>query len=448
MDDVVEELVAALPDGVVTTDPAALEKYRHDWTHDASAGTPLAAVRAETAAQVQQTIRWAARHDIGVVPRGAGTSLSGGSMAVDGAIVLSLERMRAVEIDTAARVAVVEPGALNVEVKDGRGGREPLVPPGPQLLRDLLDRRQHRHQRRRPLLRQVRRDDRLRPRAGVVLADGRLVTLGGKRVKDVAGLSLLKLFVGSEGTLGIVTRAVLRLVPALAPWSMVIAFFPARPMPQRPSSSGRPPRRMAARWTALLDAGGFPAVGLDRAPAPCFTSPPRRAVRADEVDAIVAACELSGAKEVVATDDPEESEMFVRARRVHFTALETRGAALPEDVGVPVPQLPDLLAEVAAIAERHGVEIPVVAHAGDGNTHPAIVYDPQDADSERRARLAFDDIMHTAIRLGGTITGEHGVGRLKAGCLEAQLGPEVMDLNRRVKAALDPQGILNPGSFV
>ena len=140
--------------------------------------------------------------------------------------------------------------------------------------------------------------------------------------------------------------------------------------------------------------------------------------------------------------------MFVQARRLHFSAIEGRGSVLPEDVGVPVPQLPALLAAVEQIALRHGVEIPMVAHAGDGNTHPAIIYTPGDPDAERRARLAFDDVMATAIALGGTITGEHGVGRLKARALEAQLGPDVMGLNRRVKAALDPDGLLNPGSFV
>ena len=110
------------------------------------------------------------------------------------------------------------------------------------------------------------------------------------------------------------------------------------------------------------------------------------------------------------------------------------------------PALPALLAAVEAIALRHDVEIPVVAHAGDGNTHPAIIHTPGDADAARRARLAFDEVMSTAIGLGGTITGEHGVGRLKVGSLEAQLGPDVMALTRRVKHALDPQGILNPGA--
>jgi glycolate oxidase len=157
------------------------------------------------------------------------------------------------------------------------------------------------------------------------------------------------------------------------------------------------------------------------------------------------ACEAAGADEVFATDDPEEGEMFVQARRLAFPAIEARGSLLLEDVGVPVPMLPDLLSRIAAIAAEHDVEIPVVAHAGDGNTHPIIVYDPS---SEERARRAFEKVMAAAVELGGTITGEHGVGRAKRSALPAQLGPEVMALNQRVKDALDPLGILNPGAIL
>jgi len=140
--------------------------------------------------------------------------------------------------------------------------------------------------------------------------------------------------------------------------------------------------------------------------------------------------------------------MFVAARRAAFPALEARGAILLEDVGAPVPLLPELLAGVAAIAEKHQLEIPVVAHAGDGNTHPIVVYDPTDLAARDRAYLAFDEIMAVAIALGGTITGEHGVGRTKKGALPDQLGPEVMALSRTIKQALDPQGILNPGAVL
>ncbi len=450
--DAVAELVGMLPDGVVVTAPDAVEKYRFDWTHDATAGTPLAAVRAETAAHVQATLRWASRHGIPVVPRGSGSGLSGGALALDGGIVLSTERMRAIEIDTASRVAVVEPGALNVEVKRAAAEHGLWYPPDPSSYEICSI------------------GGNIATNAGglccvkygvttdyvlgldVVLADGTLLALGGKRVKDVAGLPLLKLFVGSEGTLGVVTRAILRLVPAQAPRATVVATFPT--VAAAAAAVVELGRTVRASLVELMDHASINAVedfrpmGLDRdagallliqsdAPGPS---------RADEVAVATAACQVAGAKAVFATDDPDEGEQFVQARRLHFTAIEARGSVLPEDVGVPIPHLPALLAAVEAIAVRHDVEIPVVAHAGDGNTHPAIIYPPGDLDAEARARLAFDEIMATAIELGGTITGEHGVGRLKVGSLAAQLGPDVMALTRRVKYALDPRGILNPGA--
>ena len=161
-----------------------------------------------------------------------------------------------------------------------------------------------------------------------------------------------------------------------------------------------------------------------------------------------AACTAAGALEVFVTDDPEEGELFVAARRAAFPAIEARGAVLFEDVGAPVPLLPELMAGVAAVAAKYELEIPVVAHAGDGNTHPIVVYDPTDLAARDRAYLAFDEIMAVAIALGGTITGEHGVGRTKKSALPAQLGPEVMALSRTIKQALDPQGILNPGAVL
>jgi glycolate oxidase len=387
-----------------------------------------------------------------VVPRGAGSGLSGGANAVDGGIVIGLERMDAIEIDTSCQVAVVEPGAFNRDVKAAAAREGLWYPPDPSSYEICSI------------------GGNVATNAGglccvkygvttdyvlgldVVLADGTLVTLGGKRVKDVAGLPLLKLFVGSEGTLGVVTRATLRLVPAQAPRATVVATFPT--VAAAAAAVIELGRTLRASLVELMDNASINAVedfqpmGLDRDAGALLLiqSDAPGAARADEVAVATSACEVSGAKEVFSTDDPEEGELFVQARRLHFSAIETRGTVLPEDVGVPIPQLPALLAAVEAIAERHDVQIPVVAHAGDGNTHPAIIYTPGDDDAERRARLAFDEIMATAIELGGTITGEHGVGRLKAGSLEAQLGPDVMALTRRVKHALDPAGILNPGA--
>ncbi len=447
----IDDLVASLPEGVVVTEPDAMETYRFDWSRDQSAGTPLAVVRAEDAGQVQTAVRWAAEHGIGIVPRGAGSGLSGGSSAVDGCLVVSLERMRAVQIDPASQVAVAEPGAFNADVKRAAAEHDLWYPPDPSSFEICSI------------------GGNVATNAGglccvkygvttdyvlgldVVLADGTLVELGGKRIKDVAGLPLLKLFVGSEGTLGIVTRVILRLVPRQGARSTLVASFAT----VRQAADAVVAIRAVLRpsMLELMDRATVNAVedykpmGLDRTAGALLIaqSDAPAAARSAEMAAMESACAGQGA-EVFVTDDPDEGELFVQARRSGFPALERRGSLLLEDVGAPVPLLPDLLDAIAEIAERHGVEIPVVAHAGDGNTHPNIVYDATDPDSERRARLAFDHVMSAAIALGGTITGEHGVGRAKRAALPEQLGPDVMALNRRVKDALDPQGILNPGA--
>jgi glycolate oxidase len=449
--DAIAELVGSLPSGVVVTDPVGIEKYRYDWSRDTGAGTPAAVVRAEDAAQVQVAVRWAARHRVAVVPRGAGSGLSGGSSAVDGGIVLSLERMRAIEIDTDCQVAVAEPGAFNAEVKAAAGEHGLWYPPDPSSYEICSI------------------GGNVATNAGglccvkygvttdyvlgldVVLADGTLVRLGGKRIKDVAGLSLVKLFVGSEGTLGIVTRVILRLVPAQAPRSTLVASFPTVDAAARAVVDVR--RSLRPSMMELMDRASINAVedfkpmGLDRLAGALLVvqSDAPGASRTGEVEVMRAACASAGATDVFVTDDPDEGELFVAARRLAFPAIEARGSLLLEDVGVAIPVLPRLLAAIAAIASRHDVEIPVVAHAGDGNTHPIIVYD---AASEGRARAAFADIMRSAIELGGTITGEHGVGRAKKSALPDQLGPDVMALTRRIKDALDPDGILNPGAVL
>ena len=452
--DTLRELVEALPEGAVLTDPDIVEGYRFDWSRDPNAGTPIAVVRAENADQVQAVVRWAAAHGVPVVPRGAGSGLSGGSSAVDGGVVLSLERMRAIEIDTQCQVAVVEPGAFNQEVKVAAAEHGLWYPPDPSSFEICSI------------------GGNVATNAGglccvkygvttdyvlgldVVLADGTLVTLGGKRIKDVAGLSLLKLFVGSEGTLGIVTRAILRLVPAQALRSTMVAVFPDVDAAARAVVSVR--QELRPSMLELMDHASINAVedhrsmGLDRSAGALLVaqSDAPSPARGEEVAAMQKACEAAGAVDVFVTDDPDEGEMFVEARRQAFPAVGARGTLMLEDVGVPIPLLPDLLAAIAKIAADHETEIAVVAHAGDGNTHPLIVFDDQDADATRRAGVAFDAIMQAAIELGGTITGEHGVGRTKKGALPDQVGPDVMVLNHKIKDALDPQGILNPGAIL
>lgn len=164
-----------------------------------------------------------------------------------------------------------------------------------------------------------------------------------------------------------------------------------------------------------------------------------------ELEFVDEVCRRQGATEVYVTTDPVEGEAFVAARRMAIPAVERRGSLLLEDVGVPLPRLGDLVVGIEEIAASREVEIAVIAHAGDGNTHPLIVFDPTDEGQVARAQTAYGEVMELAMALGGTITGEHGVGRLKRPWLADYLGPEAMELNQRIKAALDPDGILNPG---
>ncbi len=284
----------------------------------------------------------------------------------------------------------------------------------------------------------------------VVLADGRALHLGGRTIKDVAGYDLKRLFVGSEGTLGIITEAVVRLRPPPPPASTVVATFASV------ADAGRAVTRIVAEVRPaaleLMDRAAMDAVekvrpmGLDGSAAALLLA--RTDGGGDEAPRIAAACEAAGADYVAHTDDFDEGELLMGARRMAIPCVERLGTVLIEDVGVPVPRIPELLVAVEEIAARHGTAIPVIGHAGDGNFHPLVTYDPTDADATARAGAAFDAVMEAALALGGTVTGEHGVGLLKARHLVSQLGDDVMDLTRRIKHALDPDDILNPGKWV
>ncbi|MEZ5136653.1 MAG: FAD-linked oxidase C-terminal domain-containing protein [Acidimicrobiales bacterium] len=443
-------LLAELGEGPVVVDADVVDAYRADRATPVVPGTPAALVRARSTADVQATLRVASRLRVPVVPRGLGTGLSGGSSAIDGCIVLSTEHLRAIEIDPAAMVAVVGPGLRNVEVKEAAAARGLWYPPDPSSFEICSI------------------GGNLATNAGglccvkygvttdyvlgleVVLADGSAVRLGGRTIKDVAGYDLKRLFVGSEGTLGIITEGTLRLRPAPPPASTVVATF------GDVVAAGRAVTRIVAAMRPaaleLMDRAALAAVerlrpmGLDTDTASLLLA--RTDGAADEADAVVAACEAEGADYVACTDDVDEGELLMGARRMAIPAVERLGTVLIEDVGVPVPRIPDLLAAVERIAAAHDTAIPVIGHAGDGNFHPLVTYDAADPDATARAATAFDEVMAAALALGGTVTGEHGIGVLKARHLRAQLGDDVLELTRRIKDALDPEHILNPGKWV
>lgn len=446
---VVAALVAEIGAAPVVDDPAVVEGYRYDRATTVVPGRPVALVRARATADVQGVLRVASRLGVPVVTRGLGTGLSGGAAAVEGCIVLSTAAMRDLEVDAEALVARVGPGLTNAEVKAAARAHGLWYPPDPSSFEICSI------------------GGNLATNAGglccvkygvttdyvlgleVVLADGRAVRLGGRTIKDVAGYDLKRLVVGSEGTLGVITEGLLRLRPLPPPASTVVATF------ADPVAAGRAVTRIMAdlRPAALelMDRAALAAVervrpmGLDPEAgalllARCDAAPGEAAVVARH-------CEAEGAAYVAATDDPDEGELLMGARRMAIPCVERLGTVLIEDVGVPVPRIPELLAAVAAVAERHDTAVPVIGHAGDGNFHPLVTFDAADPDATARAAAAFDEIMDAALALGGTVTGEHGVGTLKVRHLHEQLGPDVLQLTRRVKDAFDPQGILNPGKM-
>jgi glycolate oxidase len=446
-----DDLIQSLPPGSVITDPASMDAYRWDRANDPDAGVPLAVLRVTSTEEVQAVIRFAAATGTPVVARGAGSGLSGGSTAVQDGIVLSLDRMNSIEIDPITRIAVAGPGAFNAEVKAAAAKYGLWYPPDPSSFEICSI------------------GGNVATNAGglccvkygvttdyvlgltVVLGDGRAVRLGGARLKDVAGFSLTKLFVGSEGTLGIITEVLLRLIPEQRPPTTLVASFSS--LDSATDAVLAITRSMRPSMLEFMDRVTINAVedatrmGLDRNAAAMLIAQSDEPAghAAVEIGLIEDICNQSGATECYATDQPDEGEAFITARRMAIPAVEKRGALLLEDVGVPLPRLGDLVTGIAEISTNRDVTIAVIAHAGDGNTHPLLILDPTDKAQQQRAHIAYGEVMDLAIQLGGTITGEHGVGRLKRPWLADYLGPDVLELNHRIKAALDPQGILNPG---
>lgn len=451
-DRIIDELASMLPPEAIITDPKTMAAYQQDRAVDPDAGMPLAVVLPLTTEHVQVAVHWAARHRVPVVPRGAGTGLSGGATAMTGGIVLSTERMRNIAVDPVTRTAVVQPGLLNAEVKAAAAAEGLWYPPDPASYEICTI------------------GGNAATNAGglccvkygvtsdyilgleVVMADGRAVRIGGPRLKDVAGLSMLKLFVGSEGTLGIITELTLRLLPPAPPARTVVGWFASSREAAAAildiASSIRPSMLEYMDATSINAVENVLGMGLHRhAAALVVARSDDQSPSGAEISTMLDAFQRHGAFEAFEVANQEEGERFANARRIAIPAVEHMGTLLLEDVGVAIPRLAELVLGIEEIAAARDVVIAFIAHAGDGNTHPLIVFNPDDTDMRERAYLAYGEVMDLAIRLGGTITGEHGVGRLKRPWLVDQIGEDLLEISHRVKEALDPAGILNPGTI-
>lgn len=432
---------------------------REPFAQDATAGwwsLPDAVVLPGSTAEVAGVVEVAARHGVPVTARGGGSSLAAGAVPLSGGIVCSLARMRSVlEVAPAERLARVQPAVRAVELEAILRPLGLFFPPDPGSLQVATlggmvatgagGVRGAKHG--------VVRDHVLGLEA--VLGTGEVVRTGGRLRKDVAGYDLTRLLVGSEGTLAIVTEATLALTPVPAASSALVAYFAsvddAGGAVGRIMDAGLRPSMVelldrtcieaveeSAQLGLRLDADALLLLGDDGHPA---------AVSAvmEEMEALVLG---AGAIETVRAGSPAESEALLAARRCTLPSLARLGGrTILEDASVPVPAVAEMVHRIAEIASHHRLRLGTFGHAGDGNLHPTCIVDPGDPEAMEAAEAAFAQVFQAALDLGGTISGEHGIGAAKLAYLGAQLGPVQMELLRRVKAAFDPAGILNPGKL-
>ncbi|GAA3184948.1 MULTISPECIES: FAD-binding oxidoreductase [Streptomyces] len=450
------ELARGLPAGRMLTDPAVVAGYAHDEAEWAPYGTPAAVVRPRTAEEVRHVVQVCLRLGAPIVPRGAGTGLSGGANAIEDCVVVSTEAMTAIkEIDARERLAVVEPGVVNDHLRAACSEHGLWYPPDPAsapwstlggnvatnagglccvkygVTRDYVLGLQF------------------------VTGTGELVRVGRRTAKGVAGYDLAGLMVGSEGTLGIITEITVRLRPARESEHTVAGHFSsvvdaghavaavaeAGLMPSALELVDRHCLAAVDEWKHMGLSTEADVLLLGRTDS---AGPAGEA----EADAMVACFERAGATFAVRSTDRYEADALFEARRLAYPALERLGPVLTEDVCVPKAAVPEMLARIEEAAARHDTLIANIAHAGDGNLHPLLITRPGDEAAKRRAQAAFEDIIAAALELGGTVTGEHGVGLLKRDGFGTEAGPAVLALHRAVKDALDPHRIFNPGKVM
>ncbi len=446
MVDIAARLREELGDAV-STDAGALATTQGDKSGHRSPSAPLAVVAARSIADVQSVMRIATETRTPVVVRGAGTGLAGGAIASGGEIVLSTLAMdRLLEVSIDDELAVVEPGILNGALN------AQLAPHGLWFTPD-------------PASRAISTvGGNIATNAGgllcakygvtresvlgltVVLADGRLLELGHRTVKGVTGLDVTALMIGSEGTLGVIVGATVKLRPLVRGEAITL------------SATFRTAERAARASAAVTAAGLRPAVmeligesamaGIVRHLGIAHPGGSQLILQFDGLGAAVEAPSalaiLTGlGGDAVVSADPEEGERLFGIRRAFHSAMDALGTVLIEDVCVPRSQLPAMFAAIGDIEARFGITIPTVAHAGDGNLHPNFIFEGPEV--PEAIWSAADELFLAALRLGGTLTGEHGVGLLKRRWLRDELGDDQLDLQQRIKAVFDPLGILNPG---
>ena len=420
-------------------------------------GMPDAVIAPADAGQVARILRLATDHGIPVVPRGAGSNLCAGTVPLTGGIVLSTARMgRILEVAPQEMLARAETGVSTLALNDAAAAHRLFYPPDPgsRTVSTIGGNVATCAGGLRGLKYGVTRNYVLG--LTVVLPTGEIIRTGGRLWKDVAGYDLTRLITGSEGTLGVINEVTVALLPDPSTSRTGLAYFDSLSQAGRAVAgilaAGVIPSTLEFLDRSCMDAvEQYAHLGLhsDAGALLLFGDDGDEPAVARSFERIAAACEDCGAIAVQTAGDITESEALLTARRCTLPALSRLGSlTILEDASVPRPRLAEMVARIDAIAARHRVTMATFGHAGDGNLHPTCVLESaEDTEGIARAERAFAEVFRTAIELGGTITGEHGVGAAKLPYLEERLGSAQMDLIRRIKTAFDPAGILNPGKL-
>ena len=440
----------------VRTDDEARAAYGADAL---KRGTPAdVVVMPATAEEISRIARLCGAHRVPLVPRGGGSGYTGGAVPVRGGVVVSLERMnRILEIDEANLVAVVEPNVITGDLQDAVERRGLFYPPDPASLRQSALGGNVAECAGGPRAFKYGTTRRYVLGLQAVLPTGEIVETGGKVVKNVVGYDLTQLLVGSEGTLAIITRIILRLIPRPPVQATLRATFAG--VDQAVAAvTGIVRARVVPAAVELVDGDSLDAVARHlgvRSLAPEGTAALLLievdgvpAAVEDEAARVEAACREAGASEVLrAADEAERQELWRVRRELSLSLKQIAPLKLNHDVVVPKGRIPELFALVARIRRTSRLRIPLFGHAGDGNIHVNIMLDPADGDALDRAHRAERELFEGVVALEGSISGEHGIGFAKAPFLGIELSADEIALMQRVKRAFDPEGLLNPGKI-
>ncbi|MFE5429967.1 FAD-binding oxidoreductase [Peribacillus simplex] len=450
----IQEIHSIIKTGKVYTD----KNDRFSYSFDASFGTylPDLVIQTKSTEELVSLVKFANREKIPLYPRGQSTSLSGGPLPVKGGIVLDLSVMNDVlEIHEEDLVAVVSPGVLTSNIHKAAEQKGFMYPPDPSSshVSTIGGNLAENSGGPRGLKYGVTKDYVIG--LEVITPEGELIKTGGSTVKNVTGYDLTKLIVGSEGTLGIITKAVLRLIPKPKATATIMVIFDslvdAGSAISKILSAGIFPSKMELMDQASIVAvEQFEPLGLpvDAAALILIEMDGHPLALQEEVAQASELCRAVGAREVrIPKDKVEEAELWRARKLVSPAIVRIKPTKISEDATVPRSKIPQMCERLQKIRDKYGIHLVVFGHAGDGNLHPNIICDKTDKEEMNRVELAVADIFMAAIELGGTLSGEHGIGMMKAPFMEMELGTAGLDIMKRIKEVWDPNNIMNPGKI-